>query len=1189
MREFFLVNNVTWLESTIACPLFSGLITYYIEGAQSERHHLMMEKAAQPRLSYGVRGNIFSFLMDWEQTQCHLSKILKEGDVWDWPMDRRRASQIVRIRIVKGQESIIEKFKELKVRAEIVRQIAYLYIADHMEELLSLEGAQKIHRKMQQATVQLSLQAHVDSRIQEHFPPSDFPSPDGAVLPEFYEMVREADDLSNNNKHRPRFESAFDNKQSTMPDAESADINEVFRSVRPNLVVAESSVDNVLSQNLQTEFALSQVAGTTIEMSNKFVDQFVSRYLSSIFPWSLNYACGGPEYPALFNVQAWSDMEMGSTDVVQLGIEKRWRRLQAAPVVTPGLHAQHLATRSEAQVASDWMVVPAARNLHWRYSVLHKAFVTCKEKLAAGESLTVNLQQLVDASTSLLERLHKGSVIINKKPKPINGDMAMLFKADDLKPGEKLLLRCYFNITQSIAGCQAIRRRIGHCLFGFRVVYGECIFVTVSPNRRWSRLLMRMSRIRRNDPMANASMRRDRDHVDKRFYHADASTPSLYTEIDDERDLEYLFTEYADMSFAEQEKSRQNVERIFLELQMPSLTAKQAWNAEDPLASVHNYLVNMKVHLPLLYGIRMCFHCPACNVDEYDDTASAILGAHSVLRSSSGGCQNNFGSNATLAGGFAGLAQGLAFANEFQGDGTPHGHGFVSLANAYQHSTLQDIAECIEANADFLHRLMKFNEHLQTEEHMDHEAHQRNIDTLQRSFHKNHSDVKDILMLGLQLPENGKSARAPFLWSGNNDVMKIIQAGEEAKMYKAEYEREVQRVFSRVQHHWHSKDEKGNDVPMKYCRIRSKIKHGCNCKMGFPRHVPFVNGVIQKDKYKSRVVCPGIAQSVGLRCSGRRNALGSIIGKRLDPWFSATSAIKAKVFKSNTNVQMPYRVPITERTHDSACKSQKCLSMKIRRRQFLVGQRAVKQMIGYFGGYISKKQKLGRFELKQSIASQPFLFNKLIKKEQISAGNQLAHVCNRLFTNLEGKGILRSGVEECMLASEYSPSDELSAEFIRTFRHNFFFGRYYLERYDKVHEKEDPTIDKCLPKNLNKKGCMDTVSLYGLRCTDPRLYYMSPWEFVQWWAPVHTRAPSKNYKYTVWLPDADKERAEPGLDYKVRFDKFVHKDIYTFPPRIEAGPLYERFRNTWFLRRRLTPVVPCSDVALYIFIAALSS
>ena len=257
-------------------------------------------------------------------------------------------------------------------------------------------------------------------------------------MPEFYEMVREVDAVANKLRSRRPFETAFENKQPTMPDAESTDINEIFRSVRPNLVVDEASVDNALPQSLQTEFALSQVAGTTIEMSNKFVDQFVSRYLSSILPWSLNYACGGPEYPELFNLQAWSDMENGITEAEQLGIATRWRRLQTAPAVTPGLHAQHLATRSEAQLASDWMVIPAARNLHWRYSVLHKAFVTCKEKLAAGESLSVNLQQLVDASTSLLQRLHKGSVKIHGVAKPVNGDLAMLFKADELQPGEKL-------------------------------------------------------------------------------------------------------------------------------------------------------------------------------------------------------------------------------------------------------------------------------------------------------------------------------------------------------------------------------------------------------------------------------------------------------------------------------------------------------------------------------------------------------------------------------------------------------------------------------------------------------------------------------------------------------------------------------------------------------------------------------
>ena len=237
----------------------------------------------------------------------------------------------------------------------------------------------------------------------------------------------------------------------------------------------------------------------------------------------------------------------------------------------------------------------------------------------------------------------------------------------------------------------------------------------------------------------------------------------------------------------------------------------------------------------------------------------------------------------------------------------------------------------------------------------------------------------------------------------------------------------------------------------------------------------------------------------------------------------------------------------------------------------MVGKRAAKQMIGYFGGYISKKQKVGRFELKQSIAAQPYFHKKLVGKGKLSAGNQLAHVCNRMFTNLEGKGILRSGVEEYLLASEYSSFDELSAEFIRTFRHSFFFGKYYLDRYDLVHSKKDVTIDKCIPRGGKDKGSLDVVSLYGLRCNDSRLFHMSPWEFIQWWAPVHTRPPSRFYNYTVWLEDADQERAEPGVDYVIRSRKFAHKDIYVYPARSGAGNSYEHFRNAWFLRRRLRP------------------
>ena len=45
----------------------------------------------------------------------------------------------------------------------------------------------------------------------------------------------------------------------------------------------------------------------------------------------------------------------------------------------------------------------------------------------------------------------------------------------------------------SIAGCQALRKQTGHVLFGMRVVFGEPVFLTLSPNRRHSSLILKLS------------------------------------------------------------------------------------------------------------------------------------------------------------------------------------------------------------------------------------------------------------------------------------------------------------------------------------------------------------------------------------------------------------------------------------------------------------------------------------------------------------------------------------------------------------------------------------------------------------------------------------------------------------------------------------------------------------------------
>ena len=153
----------------------------------------------------------------------------------------------------------------------------------------------------------------------------------------------------------------------------------------------------------------------------------------------------------------------------------------------------------------------------------------------------------------------------------------------------------------------------------------------------------------------------------------------LFTDIDSDVDLQYLFMDYSEMTAREREKAKNLVERVSIELALPAAKERLAWNAEDPLASVHYYLINMRVQLLLVFGVRTCCRCPNCNKDLYDGVAAVI--SKSSYETYTNSCQNLCGNNARLMGGYAGLAQGMGFANEHQGEGTPHGHGFVSLSN----------------------------------------------------------------------------------------------------------------------------------------------------------------------------------------------------------------------------------------------------------------------------------------------------------------------------------------------------------------------------------------------------------------------------------------------------------------------------------------------------------------------------
>ena len=190
VAAFFVEKRVTWLEATIAAPVFSGLVCYYVEGKPGEKHHMMESALGQPERAYGVRGNIFSFLLPWEKVMAELCKKIEDGNLNEWPLDRRVLTQICKVRFVHGPEKLLDKFKELRVRAWVIRKLAYLYIERHIADLGERPGVLKIHAFMRQATVEDSLKRHADARIATSYPAEEYDTEHGAVPSELREMQR---------------------------------------------------------------------------------------------------------------------------------------------------------------------------------------------------------------------------------------------------------------------------------------------------------------------------------------------------------------------------------------------------------------------------------------------------------------------------------------------------------------------------------------------------------------------------------------------------------------------------------------------------------------------------------------------------------------------------------------------------------------------------------------------------------------------------------------------------------------------------------------------------------------------------------------------------------------------------------------------------------------------------------------
>ena len=287
---FIVREQVTWLEATIACPIFTGMITYYMEEQTRTSHaakgnrHLMTNALAQPTSTVAVRGNVFSFLLPWDSVMKKLSQAWADKDFTHWPLDQDTVAEILTVRLVRGHEALIDQFRQLKVRSRIVKQMANIYIENRYEDLM--KNAKVITLlAAKDGNLRERFKEHINKRVDEQYPPSVFDTAEGCVP----EAVRvQALAAMDKEPAQLRKTPVHDGKQGIGHDVSQSCVDNAFASLRPSIVVGERNTSAEDPQKL-----MDKISGVQIRMSTEFEEQFNTEYLSRIFPWALNYSCGG--------------------------------------------------------------------------------------------------------------------------------------------------------------------------------------------------------------------------------------------------------------------------------------------------------------------------------------------------------------------------------------------------------------------------------------------------------------------------------------------------------------------------------------------------------------------------------------------------------------------------------------------------------------------------------------------------------------------------------------------------------------------------------------------------------------------------------------------------------------------------------------------------------------------------------
>ena len=454
----------------------------------------------------------------------------------------------------------------------------------------------------------------------------------------------------------------------------------------------------------------------------------------------------------------------------------------------------------------------------------------------------------------------------------------------------------------------------------------------------------------------------------------------------------------------------------------PDFKTRRSIVARDPLCCSDGFRVLCRLVLCHVFGVRICPYCPDCNSENFKGPP----------------CQDRRGSSATVLGGVFGRADAVFGSIENQKAGALHLHLQLFIQCLHQHMPLYDIfrkLRDIKQNTIVAEYLGYVN-HVCKTTYDDIEAAHASRDAREDEWPE-YANRSTLLSKPTYMSE-------PSFFRGD--------------LYAESYRADIQRVQELRQHHVHIKGDDGVRKPLTHCKCKDDPK---KCKSRYPR-----DGEARTLKQPA-VVCRGIAEQCDLPTKGARNAIGSMKGERNEEWVNQTHPALLVSMRCNSDVQVPYRIPITPATHnDELCVGDGCCDENDADLVY-AAQVAQDSQCGYAHDYANKRGPVAVNETKEMQKGMSDLGTQLrdTTKHHSTKPHTTPYIFNRfkqrILSDSYGRGVARAAVETTNLQTQSRPNNVCAAETVIAGPITVTFqGETYVRLLEKLLGIESTSVDR---------------------------------------------------------------------------------------------------------------------------------